>query len=61
MNTVRAYLKTRPEEKGIILRVYETDSRQKRLEVSFNHGTIDADANDFEILVENKNTVLEKK
>lgn len=58
MRMVKAYLKKNPQEKGRILRVYESDTKQKRLEVSFAYGTIDADAGEFEILIEDRNQVL---
>jgi hypothetical protein len=54
----KAYLKSNPEEKGHILRVYSTAEGNKRLLVRFQYGQVDAAADDFEILVVDRNEVL---
>ena len=45
-----AYLKADKTQVGVIIRVYTTDSDQKRMEVRFPHSTVDAVIEDFEIV-----------
>ena len=55
---MKAYLKKNPEEKGQILRIYKTDDDQKRMEVQFAHSTVDAAAEDFEVLAVTRTEIL---
>ncbi len=57
-NMTQAYLKTNPNEKGYIQKVYKTVEGTKRLEVRFANSTVDALAEEFEILVATREEVL---
>jgi len=48
--SLRAYLKGDVAQIGIVMRVYVTDSGQKRMEVRFPYSTVDAAVSEFELV-----------
>lgn len=47
---MKAYLKNDSSQVGLVVRVYVTNSGQKRLEVRFPYSVVDADISEFEVV-----------
>jgi hypothetical protein len=46
---MKVYLKKDVSQIGLVTRIYTTIEGQKRMEVRFPHGTVDADVSKFEL------------